>query len=94
MATIESMMMRCNAALVRIEDVLLALEGSEALKADESRPIRRVYRDREMLRVMQLEALANWIEEIASKPALNSAPAIAPKLRKPRKPRPVKPKAI
>lgn len=72
MATNESMMIRCNAALERLEDALLALEGSEPLAPNAPRPIKRLWRDREMLRVMQLETLATWLEEIVSKPSIGA----------------------
>lgn len=86
MASNESMAIRTNAALDRIELVLSSLKG-EALE-----PLMRLHRDREMLRVIQFETLATWLEELASDPMPKDAAlmteasmADAPKSMKPRK---------
>lgn len=60
MATVEAMAIRANAALDRIEAALSAMKGEEL------EPMQRLFRDRELLRVQQLEQIANWIEEIAT----------------------------
>lgn len=67
MATSESMAIRCNAALDRIEAAITALQGNEV----ESLP--RLNRDREMLRVIQLEQIANWLDEIVTVPVPKDA---------------------
>ena len=60
MASNESMAIRVNEALDRLEQAVTSMKG-EAVE-----PLPRLHRDREMLRVIQLEALANWLEELAS----------------------------
>jgi hypothetical protein len=57
MATLESMAIRSDAALKRIEDKLTELGVQVA-------PIPRLMRDREMLRCNQLEQIAGLLESV------------------------------
>lgn len=58
MASLESMAIRCDMALAEIENVLGDMLGAD-LEA-----VPRVHRDREMLRVIQLEQIAKWLKEL------------------------------
>jgi hypothetical protein len=58
MASIESMAIRSNEALDRIETAVSELLGADVPT------LQRVHRDRDMLRVVQLETIAQWLEEI------------------------------
>jgi hypothetical protein len=57
MATQESMAVRANAACDRIEAVLAALGAETA-------PLPRLMREREMLRCVQLERIADALEKV------------------------------
>jgi hypothetical protein len=80
MATQESMAIRCNDALDRIEAAISNLHGSPV------ESVQRLYRDREMLRVIQLEQIANWLEALALAPATAQTPS-KPKVIRKRAPR-------
>jgi hypothetical protein len=58
MATQESMAIRSNEALSEIEAIVSDLLGADVM------PLARSHRDREMLKVIQLEAIAKWLGEI------------------------------
>jgi hypothetical protein len=58
MATLESMAIRSDEAMAEIEAILGEMRG-EAVE-----PLPRIDRDREMLRVIQLEGIAAWLREI------------------------------
>lgn len=57
MATLESMAIRSNAACDRIEKQLQALGVA-------SEPLPRLHQDREMLRCIQLEIIADALEQV------------------------------
>lgn len=65
MATIESMSIRINQALDEIETAINNLKQGEARK-----PLPRSQRDREMLRVLQFETIAQWLNEIIAEKSL------------------------
>jgi hypothetical protein len=67
MATQESMAIRCNAALDEIEDILSGVLGQDL----ESLP--RAKQDREMLRVIQLEGIRDWLRLLPTE-ALETIP--------------------
>lgn len=58
MATQESMAIRRNEALATIEKAVGELLGADMPE------IPRLYRDRDMLWVMQLEQIAKWVQEL------------------------------
>jgi hypothetical protein len=58
MATQESMAIRSNEALSEIEAIVSDLLGADV------QPLARSHRDREMLKVIQLEEIAKWLGEI------------------------------
>ncbi len=58
MASIESMAIRSNEALDRIEKTVSELLGADVPS------LQRIHRDRDMLRVVQLETIAQWLQEI------------------------------
>lgn len=63
MATKESLAIRANVALARIEMKSAELEAL-GLVPSRLEAVRRLHQDREMLRVLQLEAIAEWVEAI------------------------------
>lgn len=58
MATLESMAIRSNAAINRIEQKLITEWGVK------SAPLPRIHKDREMLRCNQLERIADMVESV------------------------------
>lgn len=58
MASVESMAIRSNEALDRIEAIVSELLGADVPG------LQRIHRDRDMLRVVQLETIAQWLQEI------------------------------
>lgn len=69
MATLESMAIRSNAALDRIEQALQERGGSLPATTP------RLMREREMLRCVQLEAIAAALEAL---PAMQEQPVVEP----------------
>lgn len=58
MATQESMAIRSDSALTEIEAIISQMIGADV------QALPRTNRDREMLRVIQLEQIAQWLKEL------------------------------
>lgn len=73
MATDESKAIRCNSALDRIEKSLYSLEGLP-LEEWAELPIKRTDKDHFMLRAIQLETIATWLERVQDKVSVGVVP--------------------
>lgn len=69
MATQESMAIRCDSAITEIEAVFSELLGADV------QTLPRTHRDREMLRVIQLEQIAKWAKELHEAEGFNDKDA-------------------